>query len=136
MAQVKAVDNLPDSPGDIFLLYDGDCPFCNRYVHYVRIQKALGQLQLVNAREGGPLTDAIRKRGIDLNEGMVLVLGENYYFGSECMNRLALMSTGSGWFNALNGLIFSRPRLSRLLYPCLKFGRRITLMLLGRSKLD
>ncbi|MCI0655277.1 MAG: DUF393 domain-containing protein [Methylococcaceae bacterium] len=124
-------------PADnFFLVYDGDCPFCSAYVRYVRIQKALGRLELVNARNGGPLTASIRERGIDLNEGMVLVMGNEYFFGSECMHRLALMSTGSGCFNALNAIIFSRPRVSRLLYPCLKFGRRITLMLLGRSTLD
>ncbi|MGH8549717.1 MAG: DCC1-like thiol-disulfide oxidoreductase family protein [Methylococcales bacterium] len=120
----------------IALVYDGDCPFCNAYVRYVRIQKALGRMQLINARDGGSLTESIKERRFDLNEGMVLILDDEYYFGSECMHRLALMSTGSGWFNALNAMIFSRPLISKLLYPCLKFGRRITLLLLGRSKLD
>jgi predicted DCC family thiol-disulfide oxidoreductase YuxK len=132
---------LPDptlgkSTEKLFLVYDGDCPFCSAYVRYVRIQKALGRLQVVNARDGGALMESIKKRGIDLNEGMVLILDDEYYFGSECMHRLALMSTGSGWFNALNATIFSRPLVAKLLYPCLKFGRRITLRLLGRSKLD
>lgn len=127
---------MPKAADNLFLVYDGDCPFCSNYVRYVRIQKALGQLRLVNAREGGPLVNLIRERGIDLNEGMVLILGNQYYFGAECMHRLALMSTGSGIFNAINAMIFSKPFLSRLLYPSLKFGRRITLLLLGRSKLD
>ncbi len=123
-------------PENFFLVYDGECPFCSTYARYVRVRKALGHLRLFNAREGGPLIDEIKKRGIDLNEGMVLVVDGEYYFGSECMNRLALMNTGSGWFNALNGMIFSRPLLAKLLYPFLKFGRRITLKLLGRSLLQ
>ena len=121
---------------EMLLVYDGDCPFCSAYVRYVRVRAALGALRLVNARDGGPLIDSIRVRGIDLNEGMVLILGGQFYFGAECMHRLALMSTRSGWFNALNARIFSKPKLSRLLYPGLKFGRRITLWILGRSKLD
>ncbi|MGH8551636.1 MAG: DCC1-like thiol-disulfide oxidoreductase family protein [Methylococcales bacterium] len=126
---------MQNSPKNFFLVYDGDCPFCSAYVRYVRVRNALGQLQLVNAREGGPLTESIKERGINLNEGMLLILDNEYYFGAECMHRLALMSTASGCFNALNGFIFSRPGLSKLLYPCLKFGRRVTLILLGRSKL-
>jgi predicted DCC family thiol-disulfide oxidoreductase YuxK len=119
----------------LFLVYDGECPFCSTFARYVRVRNALGDLRLFNAREGGPLIEEIKQRGIDLNEGMVLVVDDEYYFGSECMNRLALMSTGSGLFNALNGFIFSRPLLAKLLYPLLKFGRRVTLKLLGRSTL-
>ncbi|MGH8476543.1 MAG: DCC1-like thiol-disulfide oxidoreductase family protein [Methylococcales bacterium] len=121
---------------NFILVYDGDCPFCNTYVRYVRLHKAVGRLQLVNAREGGPLIESIKQRGFDLNEGMLLIIEDQSYFGAECMHRLALMSTRSGCFNAVNAWIFSRSLLSKLLYPCLKLGRRIILILLGRSKLE
>jgi hypothetical protein len=58
------------------------------------------------------------------------------YHGDACMNRLALMSTGSGAFNRLNRLLFASPGLARLLYPPLVAGRRLSLRLLGRSTID
>ena len=35
------------------IVYDGDCPFCSRYVKLVRLREALGSVDLVNARDGG-----------------------------------------------------------------------------------
>ena len=46
-----------DQRGDAWLVYDGDCPFCSRYVQYLRLRQAAGPVRLVNAREGGPLVD-------------------------------------------------------------------------------
>jgi predicted DCC family thiol-disulfide oxidoreductase YuxK len=31
------------------LYYDGDCPFCSRYVRWLRLQRAVGSVHLVNA---------------------------------------------------------------------------------------
>jgi hypothetical protein len=48
---------------------------------------------------------------------------------------LALLSTSSGSFNRINALVFSRPRLARVLYPVLRAGRNLLLRILHRSKL-
>jgi predicted DCC family thiol-disulfide oxidoreductase YuxK len=118
-----------------WLVYDGDCPFCSRYVTFVRLRKTLGQLELVNAREGGPIVDEIRQTGLDLDEGMVLKLGDRYLHGAECMHALALMSGPSDLFNRVNAALFRSPRMARFLYPILRAGRNATLRLLGRGKL-
>lgn len=118
-----------------WLVYDGDCPFCSRYVTLVRLRKSLGQVALVNAREGGPLVDEIVKAGLDLDEGMVLKLGDRYLHGAECIHALALMSGPSNLFNRLNAAVFRSPRVARLLYPVLRAGRNATLRLLGRDRL-
>ena len=33
------------------IVYDGDCPFCSRYVEFSRIRSMFGNVRLVNARE-------------------------------------------------------------------------------------
>ena len=38
------------------LLYDGDCPVCNRYVAMIRLREQFGELLLLNARENSPET--------------------------------------------------------------------------------
>lgn len=120
----------------IWLIYDGDCPFCSRYVKMIRLRQAVGDVQMVDARSDKEIVRKIAAAGYDLNEGMVLVDGDDVYHGDDCIHRLALMSTGSNAFNRLNALIFRSPQLSRVLYPVLKRGRLAVLFLLRRSKID
>jgi predicted DCC family thiol-disulfide oxidoreductase YuxK len=124
-----------DPRGDAWLVYDGDCPFCSRYVQYLRLREAAGQVTLVNAREGGPLVDELRRVDLDLDEGMVLKLGGRYYHGADCIHALALLSSSSGLFNRINARVFRSPQLARVLYPVLRAGRNTVLRLLGRTKI-
>ena len=117
------------------LIYDGCCPFCSSYARYVRLKKTVGEIRLVDARKGGPDVDRAMARGCDLDEGMVLVMNGAYYHGDACLNRLALMSSKSGLFNRVNFALFRSPSVSRFGYPILRFGRKVALTVLGRSKL-
>lgn len=125
----------PDEHG-LILVYDGECPVCKVYVRYMRIKESVGKLTLVDARAGGQWVRKIEKAGFDLNEGFVLIYGSRIYYGPDCIHMLALLSSGSGLFNRLNATIFKRPRLSKILYPILRFGRNLLLRLLGRSKIE
>lgn len=121
---------------ETWIVYDGQCPFCSRYVRLVRLRETLGQVQLVDARKGGPQVDEVRQAGLDLDEGMVLKLDGRLYHGADCINMLALLSTPSSGFNRLNAALFRSPTASRLLYPVLRTGRNAVLRLLGRSKIE
>ncbi|GGA28525.1 thiol-disulfide oxidoreductase DCC family protein [Neptunicoccus cionae] len=115
------------------IVYDGDCPFCARYVRFIRLKDTLGAVELVDARSDDPAVEQVRATGVDLNDGMALIDGDRIFFGDECIHRLALMSTPSGMFNRINASVFRSPTLSKLLYPVLKTGRAITLRLMGRT---
>jgi predicted DCC family thiol-disulfide oxidoreductase YuxK len=117
------------------IIYDGDCPFCSRYVSLLRLRKSLGSVTLLNARDGGALVDAVRGLGLDLDEGMVLVMNGEIFHGAECLHRLALLTTSSGAFNRLNAWMFRSRAASQLLYPALRAGRNAALSLLGRQKI-
>jgi predicted DCC family thiol-disulfide oxidoreductase YuxK len=121
---------------EAWIVYDGQCPFCSRYVQLVRLRESLGRVQLVDARKGGPEVDEVRQAGLDLDEGMVLKLDGRLYHGAECIHMLALLSTPSSWFNRVNAAMFRSQTASRVLYPVLRTGRNAVLRLLGRSKLD
>jgi predicted DCC family thiol-disulfide oxidoreductase YuxK len=127
---------MPRPEPKAWIIYDGQCPFCSRYVEFVRLRDSLGRVELVDARDGGPIVGEAVSAGLDLDDGMVLKLGDRLYHGDECIHMLALLSTPSGAFNRINAAIFSSRRVSRLLYPLLRAGRNATLRLLGRSKMN
>lgn len=115
------------------LLYDGDCPVCNRYVAMLRLREQFGELTLLDARQASPQRRRVEQQGLDLNEGFALFVDEELYFGDSAIQALALMSSGSGLFNRINYYIFRHARLARFLYPVLAAGRRLLLKLLGRD---
>jgi len=117
------------------LVYDGECPFCQRYTRLVRLRETI-DVQLIDARVGGAEVDAIVAAGYNLDEGMVLEMGGRFYHGDACVHRLALLSSSSSLFNRLNKWMFSSPRAAKVLYPMLRFCRNVVLRLLGRKPLD
>ncbi|MDH3589969.1 MAG: DUF393 domain-containing protein [Gammaproteobacteria bacterium] len=125
-----------DSKPGLLLVYDKQCPFCDAYCKLVRVQSAAGSLELVDARQGGPQIQHITEMGLDVDEGMVLIAGNELYYGADAIHALALLSSRSGVFNRLNFLIFRSKTLSRLLYPLLRTGRNLALKLLGRSRIN
>ncbi len=119
-----------------WLLYDGECPFCSRYVRHVRLREAVGAITLANAREHDLLVEEVRRQGYEVDTGMVLKLNGRYYHGADCIHALALLTTPSGWFNRLNALAFRSHTVAKFAYPVLRAGRNLALKLLGRSRLQ
>jgi len=120
----------------LLLVYDHECPVCRNYCQALRIRESVGRLQIVNAREHSAIMDEITARGLDVDQGMVLKLGEQFYYGADAMHALALLSTRTGMFNRFNYRLFSSKRLSRLLYPVLRLLRNLLLKLLGRRRIN
>jgi predicted DCC family thiol-disulfide oxidoreductase YuxK len=120
----------------IMLVYDGDCPICSAYCKALAIRQLESQFEIVNARQCHPILESIKKMGLDLEEGFVLKIENEYFHGADAINRLALITTHSGLFNRLNYFIFKSAYLSKILYPFLRSGRTILLYLLGIKKLD
>ncbi len=135
MTASATIGKAADGDTEAWLVYDGECPFCSRYVRYLRLREAVSKLHLVNAREGGPVVDDAVRAGLDLDDGMVLKMGGRYYHGADCIHALALLSGGSSAFNRINAAIFRSRPLSRVLYPVLRAGRNAVLRGLGRSKI-
>lgn len=120
----------------LLLVYDKDCPACNNYCQMVRIRESVGELQLIDARESSPIMDEISAAGLDIDDGMVLKMNNQLYYGADAIHALALISSRSGVFNRLAYWVFKSKRVSHVLYPILKFGRMVLLKLLRRSKIN
>ena len=122
----------PEELRESWLVYDGECPFCSAYAKYLAVGKRLGSLHLVNARDGGPIVEEVRSRRLDLDQGMVLLIGSQSYHGAECVNMLAMLSEPPSLFGRVQRVVFRSAVLSRWLYPVLRAGRRIALYILGK----
>ncbi|QQO20347.1 DUF393 domain-containing protein [Bradyrhizobium diazoefficiens] len=122
-----------DNDNDVWVIYDGECPLCSRYVLLYQLREQGQRVRLIDARSEDPIVDDIRARKLDLNEGMVVRWRDQYYHGAEAMHLLATLAGETTLFNRVNRWLFSRPRLARAIYPTLVRGRKLLLRLLGRK---
>ncbi len=120
----------------ILLVYDKECPACDNYCQLVRIRQSVGDLVIVNAREASEVMDEITHRQLDIDQGMVLKMGGQLYYGADAIHALALISSRSGLFNRFNYWVFKSQRASALLYPILRFFRNGLLKLLRKTKIN
>ncbi|MCJ2188382.1 DCC1-like thiol-disulfide oxidoreductase family protein [Novosphingobium beihaiensis] len=116
-----------------FVVYDGECVFCQNYVRMLRLKESVGPVDLIDARSDAPQVRDLWARGYDLDEGMVFSYRGRIYHGSDAIHALALLASPSTVFNRINATVLSHPAIARLAYPWLKAGRRITLWMRGRK---
>ena len=121
---------------EILLVYDKECPACNAYCQIIRIRETVGDLKIIDAREKSEVLDEITARGLDIDQGMVLKMEGQLYYGSDAMHALALISNRSGLLNRINYWIFKSKSVSSWLYPVLRLFRNLLLKLLGKTKIN
>jgi len=80
--------------------------------------------------------DEITALGLDIDQGMVVKMDGEIYYGSDAIHALALISSRSSFFNHLNYWMFKSRRVSRIVYPALKFSRNLLLKILGKTKIN
>ena len=55
----------------------------------VRLRAAVGAVELIDARQGGPVIERLRAKGIDLDQGNVFSYGGRDYVGPEDIQAVA-----------------------------------------------
>lgn len=105
------------------IVYDGQCPFCSRYVQLLRLRERF-DVSLLDARRE---PERASRYGLDLNEGMIVDLDGTVHHGAAAVSLLSKLSRRPG--------PLSRPAMARLLYPAMRLGRQLTLRILGRKPL-
>ena len=117
----------------VTIYYDGDCPFCSDYVSHLRLRQSVGPPTLMNLREAPDACATLESEGFDLDRGMVVDIENDRYGGADALHALALLTTSSGLFNRVTGVLFASKNASRVLYPLLRAGRNSVLTMLGRQ---
>ncbi len=120
----------------ILLVYDRECPACNSYCQIVKIRESVGDLIIVDARAETEVLNEITAQGLDIDQGMVLKMGDQLYYGADAIHALALIGSRSNVLNRINYWVFKSKTRSDLFYPILKFCRNILLKILRKSKIN
>jgi hypothetical protein len=102
----------------------------------VKIRESVGNLRIVDARENSEVLHEITAEGLDIDQGVVLKMGDQLYYGSDAIHTLALIGSRSGVFNCINYWVFRSKIISSILYPFLRFLRNFLLKILGKSKIN
>jgi len=122
------------SANAIHFMYDGECPMCTNAALAYRLREKFGALQLVNAREvddNTPLMQEIKRRGIDLDAGMVIVHDGRYYHGKDALKFMAKHGAPKDAFNVFVKSLFWSDWLCHMSYPFMRATRN---WLLRRKK--
>ncbi|MBN8520657.1 MAG: DUF4166 domain-containing protein [Alphaproteobacteria bacterium] len=121
--------------GGVWFVYDGECPMCTSAAHALRIKKDYGTIHLVNAREAAndPLVHEINKRGLDLDDGMVIYVSDRFYHGKDALKFMARYGEASNAFTAFCKGVFWSSIISSLTYPWMRGTRN---WLLGRKNAE
>lgn len=118
------------------LLYDRSCPVCELYCRGIDVDPQAGDLERIDAREPGELLKHVTATGLDIDEGMVVRVDDELYYGAEAIHQLAKLSSNEGLLNRFAAAVFRSRRRAEILYPFLKACRNLLLKLLGRTRIN
>jgi predicted DCC family thiol-disulfide oxidoreductase YuxK len=122
--------------GEILLVYDWECPACDAYCRLLRVSRSAGTLRLINARTSSTVVEEITEAGLDIDQGMVVKMGRQLYYGADAIHTLALIGSRSDLINMLSYYAFRSRTLSRIIYPGLRTCRNLLLNLMGKTKIN
>lgn len=126
---MSEADKKADKEKGVWFVYDGECPLCTSAAHALKIKQQYGQLHLINAREAAndPLVQEITRRGLDLDEGMVIYAEDRFYHGKGALKFMARTGDPGNPFMALCKTLFWSDALSKLTYPWMRGARNALL---------
>lgn len=124
----------------ITLLYDKKCPLCDNYCQRLRLLDTVdgqnSELQLIDARQDSQAMQQITDMGWDIDQGMVLNIDDQWYYGADAIHAISLLSSRSGWFNQFNYWVFKSAWRSKMLYPVCRSLRNVLLKLMRVKKIN
>jgi len=117
---------------NICIVYDGECPFCSNFVMVANLKKRYENLKIINARNNNETTQKVKREGYNLNDGMLVIRGDEMLFGAEAARFIVLNGSG-GFLYLFYKAILSHQKVADVVYPMLVVLRKRYLKLAGKD---
>jgi predicted DCC family thiol-disulfide oxidoreductase YuxK len=117
---------------EVTLLYDGDCLLCQKFERYVALRQR-HEVKILNAREQTELVEQLADQWYNINEGMILRVGDEIYVWAQAAVRLDTLIQGQWRMQRLLIWLSQQRCLVQLLYPIFKAVRVLIFQLQGRG---
>ena len=115
-----------------YVLYDGACPACSRYIAASGLA-GNRDIALINARTNRALVAEHANAGRLIDDGMVVVIDGVIHYGADATRKISEIGRPAGPAQRILLWIVGKAPWANALYPALAVGRRGLLRLLGRS---
>lgn len=126
---------MAESDDDLQLVYDDQCPVCRTYCAGILRESKEDRLVLVDARKQSVIMDEVTKAGLDIDEGMVLKVNGQIFYGADAVYELSQRHKTSGFYGRFTRLLFRSRFLAGIFYPLGKACRNVVLRLKGIKKI-
>jgi hypothetical protein len=113
------------------LVFDGGCLFCRHFAQLSELRSGIPGLQIRDGRADQVLRRQLAARGYALQQGAVLVVGEQVLHGAAAIQWLCARMVPSAALLQLLAPLLAQPERARRLYPVLLLARRLALALRG-----
>ncbi len=116
---------------NLIFIYDGECPFCNKFAELLELKSNIPNIEIKDARNNPPeLPD-----GYNMNiKGALLINGREAFSGAEAINIICTkINKPSDKLLGLLRVLFLSNKRSKFIFPFLIFARRLALLLKGSS---
>lgn len=114
---------------EIKIFYDGSCFFCKNYIRFVKLKEDFN-VSLYNLREHLDIADNFFKRGINVDDGMIIEIKDKIYFGVQAMIFLSKYDENKNIYNFLINKIFKLNFFPNFFYSVFKLIRIFVLKLM------
>ena len=116
----------------LVFIYDGECPFCNHFAELLELRSGLPEMTIKNARENLPEMKALLERGYDLDNGAILLKGEEVLHGASAIKWVcSQIKKPSDKLLKLIAITFSSNFRTDIIFPFLLLTRRSLLFFKG-----
>ncbi len=116
----------------LVFLYDGECPFCNHFSELLELRSGLPEITIMNARDNLPEMKILLQKGYDLDDGAILLKGDEILHGAQAINWICSQITKpSDQLLKLIAFTFSSKLRTDLTFPLLLLARRSLLFIKG-----
>ena len=118
----------------LVFVYDGECPFCNHFAELLELKSKIKNISILDGRKNPDLIKDLLKKGYDLDNGAILLMGENIFHGAEAINTICkLINNPSSKLLEILSKTFKSSKRTKFIFPFLVRARRLALISKGIS---